>query len=179
MTARAWSAWVLGAACLVSGSNHAAEAAPAKTPKGDLISPKGQSVDVREGKLTDRPARFYLWHDPQGWHLRSACKENLLGTFTGSIELSAGEFGRLRPIGLETKGKHIDLWAVDETRRKIEFKIFTTGSFDGFDFTVNKAKDAQVVFDLKVGDKHQPARIFIGKENAHPVEVPFSLPAEP
>jgi hypothetical protein len=139
--------------------------APATNAQGEAISPKGQSADVREGKLTDRPPRYYIWTDPQGWHLRSAAKEGGVIKFEGSIELTGGEFGKLRPV--------------DETRRKIDFKIFTSGAFDGFDFTISKAKDAQVQFDMKIGPNYAPARVFIGKDNAHPKMVPFSLPAEP
>jgi hypothetical protein len=153
--------------------------APATNAQGEAISPKGQSADVREGKLTDRPPRYYIWTDPQGWHLRSAAKEGGVIKFEGSIELTGGEFGKLRPVGLEAKGKFADAWRVDETRRKIDFKIFTSGAFDGFDFTISKAKDAQVQFDMKIGPNYAPARVFIGKDNAHPKMVPFSLPAEP
>jgi hypothetical protein len=177
--------WLCAALCLVGAVGFAISDAadtmvsPAKTANGALISPKGQSDDVREGKLTNQPARYYIWVDPQGWHFRSAAKKGVLVKFEGVIELSDGEFGRLRPIGLETKGKNPDIWTVDAARRKIEFKIFTSGSYDGFDFTIAKVKDVQVSFDLKIGEKPAPGRIFIGKDNRHPTEVPFSLSEEP
>jgi len=150
----------------------------AKTKSGELISPQGQSVDVQEGKLVDRTARFYLWSDAQGWHLRCAARDRTLIKFTGTLELSDGEFGKLRPIGLEAKGKVADKWAVDEARRKLEFEIHTSNSFDGFDFTLAKAKSANLTCRLHVNGKPQPHRIFIGKDNRHPAEAAFSLTME-
>jgi hypothetical protein len=163
------------------GGDCLADIAPAaKTKEGAEISPNGQPVDAREGKISDQPPRYYVWVDPQGWHLRCAAKKGGHVRFEGTLELSDGEFGRLRPVGLEKKpGKVMDAWGVDATRRKLEFKIFTAGSFDGLDFTIAKAKEAQISFDLKITDKPAPGRTFIGKDSVHPAASPFSLPAEP
>jgi len=171
---------IVTAAFLINGNSLVDVAPAAKSKGGEAISPNGQPADAQEGKLTDQPARYYIWVDPQGWHLRCAAKKGFLSRFDGTIELSDGEFGRLRPIGLETKNKKTaDVWGVDSTRRKIEFKITTSGSFDGFDFTITKAKEAHVSFDLKIGDKPYPARVFVGKDAAHPAELPFSLTVDP
>lgn len=162
-----------------AASSFSAETPPlAKNRAGELISPQGQSVDVQEGKLVDRTARYYVWSDAQGWHLRCAARDRTLIKFTGTLELSDGEFGKLRPIGLEAKGKVADKWVVDEARRKLEFEINTSNSFDGFDFTLAKTKTANLACELHVNGKPQPNRIFIGKDNRHPTAAAFSLTME-
>jgi hypothetical protein len=143
------------------------------------INPKGQPADAREGKLVNQPPRYYLWLDAQGWHLRTAAKEKVFVHFTGSVELTKGAFGQLRPIGLESKGKNADRWSVDADRRKIEFDIHTSGSFDGFDFTVVKDQTGELQLDLNIGEKPMPKRVFIGKESEHPNKLPFSVPVDP
>jgi hypothetical protein len=156
---------------------------PAKTTNGEVISAKGQPADSKVEGIINHPARYYIWVDPQGWHFRCAAKEGAFTTFAGTIELSDGEFGKLRPIGLETnntkkKKKTEDTWRVENVRKKIQFTIHTAGSFDGFDFTLAKVKEARVNFDLKISGKAQPERIIIGKDSQHPKEAEFSLPIE-
>jgi hypothetical protein len=143
------------------------------------VNARGQPADARVGKLTDQPPRYYVWHDAQGWHLRSASKEKNFVHFTGSIELTKGEFGQLRPIGLESKGKYADRWSVDANRKKLQFDIHTSGSFDGFDFTVAKDQTGEMQCDLNIGGKAMPKRIFVGKDSEHPRELPFSVPVAP
>lgn len=163
-------------AVLVNSSSfvHSEEKADRKS-----VSPSGQPADAREGKLVDQPPRYYVWFDTEGWHLRSAAKAKALTHFTGTIELTQGEFGKLRPIGLEAKGKHPDRWQVDAARRKLDFDIHTSGSFDGFDFTVAKDQTGEIKLDLQIAGKPMPKRVFVGKNSEHPMELPFSVPAKP
>jgi hypothetical protein len=176
----------LGASALFATVVFAQEAAappdppkPAVTAKGETISPKGRSPDVMNSKLVDRPARYYIWVDSQGWHLRTAAPERNT-KFSGTLELSDGAFGKLREVGLELKStKAPDAYRIDATRRKLEFSLTTWKGPDGLDFEITKGKDAEIAFDLKVADKPQPGRVFIGKENKSPSKSTFTLPAEP
>lgn len=139
------------------------------------ISPQGKP----EQKLVKvDTARYFVWQDSEGWHLRTASRG--LVKFTGSITLSSGTFGKLRTAGLEKKGKYPDQWELNGQRNKVLFEVFTSNSFDGFDFDV-RGKEAAVEFELKIGKeaRSMPKRIFIGADNAHPEQVKFSFPAEP
>ena len=130
-----------------------------------------------EDKELNVSSRYYLWSDPDGWHIRSCCKDGYFATFKGEIALNGGTFEKFRTIELERKGKHPDAWQVSADRTKLEFVINSSDHPDGFDFTV-KGKDATVTFDLKVGGKEQPKRIFIGHDNLHPPKAYFEFPAK-
>jgi hypothetical protein len=178
----------------VPGSAPAPGAAPAAKPgapakpdgnKNDKEPPKDRKpvkLDIKvsgrpEGKELDVSYRYYVWTDPDGWHVRSCCKDKTYATFKGEITLqNGGTFEKFRPIELERKGKHPDAWQVSEDRKKLEFIINSSDHPDGFDFTV-KGDDATVVFDLKAGGKEQPKRIFIGHDNLHPPSAYFEFPA--
>lgn len=150
---------------------------PAAVPAADdkktaPLDPRGRPDE----KLIDQPQRYYVWHDAEGWHLRSAAKG--MTKFEGSIKVVGGTFRKLRPAGLESKGNYADRWALDDKRQEIRFLIHTSTSFDGFDFDL-AGDAASLEFDLSMGGTKRPRRIFVGREAAHPPEAAFSLPADP
>jgi len=160
----------------------------AKAAKGEKSAPteekerKPEKLDIKsfgrpEGKELNVSSRYYLWHDGDGWHIRSCCKDGYYATFQGEIEVKGGTFEKLRTIELEAKGKHPDAWQLSEDRTKLKFIINSSDHPDGFDFTV-KGKDATAVFDLKIGNKAQPKRIYIGHDNLHPPTAYFEFPAD-
>lgn len=125
-------------------------------------------------------ARYFVWHDSKGWHLRTAARA--LTQYSGSIKVTGGTFGKLRPIGLEQKARNPDRWGVSEDRTELRFEIHTVGSFDGFDFEIRRTSDdATVAFDLKQGrtQKSMPARIYLGKNDNHPKSSHFACAAAP
>ena len=127
-----------------------------------------------------RNARYFVWYDGEGWHLRTASKG--LVKFTGSIQLQGGgTFGRLRPVGLEKKGKNPDGWEVNTERTELRFQIVTGGSFDGFDFDVKTANKSTVQYQLLIGKDASslPGRIFLGSESKHPPKSSIIMAAEP
>ena len=144
------------------------------TAEGDEINPRGRASD----NLTNQSPRFFVWFDGDDWHLRSASTRRRLRKFTGTITVSGGKFDRLRAVGFERKGKHADTWKRSEDRTKVEFDIKTTHSFDGIDFSVS-GSDAVVTFDLKIGGRSRPGKIFIGNKGQHPSKAEFSFPADP
>lgn len=129
-----------------------------------------------EGSPTDKPARYYVWHDGEGWHLRSCSR--LVNQFQGTIRVSGGSIRKCRRIGLDLRGKGADRWSLSKDRRELTFHLFTSTSFDGFDFSVD-APDATVEFELLINDKKMPRRIFIGRNGAHPKDVKFTFSGEP
>jgi len=136
------------------------------------LDPRGRPDE----KLIDQPQRYYVWHDAEGWHLRSAAKG--LTKFEGTIKVVGGTFRKLRPAGLEAKGGGADQWALDAKREELRFLINTSTSFDGFDFNL-AGKATELRFDLSMGGQKRPRRIFIGADAAHPPDAAFTLPADP
>jgi hypothetical protein len=161
--------WMAGAEVRASDSPRVEVTA---SIDGEVLDPSGRFSD----DLTGQPPRYYVWRDSDEWRLRSASQRNRLIRFHGSIQLVGGTFGKLRPIGLERRGGAADKWTVSEDRTHLDFEILTTGSFDGFDFSVTGA-GAHITFDLKMGKRPLPRRIYIGSEGQHPAEAEFTLPA--
>jgi hypothetical protein len=148
--------------------------ASAVTKDGVEINPNGRASN----DLTQKTPRYYVWYDSSGWHLRTTSEEGTFGRFDGTIRATGGTIGKMRPIGLETKGTYKDVWKLSADRTEIEFELVSSSTFDGFDFTVTGA-DAQVEFELNISKKGYPSRIFIGKEGAHPKEVKFQFAGTP
>jgi hypothetical protein len=146
-----------------------------KAKNGEPLSAKGKP---KTDSFTDKAARFFVWNDDDGWHLRTA-SHNGVAKFEGTIESSDGQFGKLRPIGLESKGKAADAWQADAARKKIEFRIHTGGSFDGFDFSLPRNDPGTLTFTLKIAEKERPGRVFVGREMQTPAELPLVLPGAP
>ncbi|QDT56526.1 hypothetical protein Pan44_45810 [Caulifigura coniformis] len=129
------------------------------------------------GKELDVSSRYYVWSDPDGWHIRSACKSGYFAGFQGEITAINGTFEKIRPIALEAKGAHPDSWLLNPERTTLKFTMHTGDKPDGFDFTI-KGKDASLTFDLKIGNKERPKQIFIGYDNLHPPKSFFEFPAK-
>lgn len=164
--------------CLVAATAAADDAD--EPPKAEQIAAADVQGRPKQDLVEVQNARYFVWHDSSGWHLRSAAKGFV--KFNGSIKLTDGTFGRLRPIGLETKGKYADRWEVNADRSEIRFEIFTGGSFDGFDFDIRRQSDeARIACDLKMGREstRRPARIYLGRDSKHPTVAHFETSATP
>jgi hypothetical protein len=154
--------------------------APAPTPTS-AVTKDGAEIDPNgraSNDLTQKAPRYYVWYDSTGWHLRTTSEKGTFGRFDGTIKVTGGTIGKMRPIGLETKGTYKDTWKLSEDRTGIEFQLVSSSTFDGFDFSVTGA-DAQVEFNLNISNKGYPNRIFVGKDGAHPKEVKFPFPGTP
>ncbi|HEX6984711.1 MAG TPA: hypothetical protein VF170_05010, partial [Planctomycetaceae bacterium] len=136
------------------------------------LDPRGRPDE----RLIDQPRRYYVWNDAEGWHLRTAAKGNV--KFEGTVRVTGGKFRKFRPVGLEAKGKLADRWTLDRNREELRFLIYTSTSFDGFDFDVDGGA-TEVRFDLSLAGAKDPKRIFVGKKAAHPADAAFGLPADP
>lgn len=177
------STWLCGfvmfwaAPCLWAQSEEQSDERSGKyavSLKGDPIDPRHRFSD----DLTKFPARYYVWYDEEGWHLRSTTPKNVF-RFTGKITVDGGTFRRLRTAGFERRGRVADSARTSSDRTEVEFTIRTGNSFDGIDFTID-GDDATVTFeDLKIGNRVYRNRIFVGQEGRHPKETTFSFPAQP
>jgi len=141
---------------------------------GDPIDPHGKPANAEAGKVE----HYDIWQDQEGWHLRTTTKE-YDHHFRGVITASGGEFVEVKGFRLEHKGPEKDYFKVGPEHHEIKFDFSTKGSIDGVDFR-EKGKQPMLSFSLLIGEKEpkfEPARIFIGKNGAHPGEDPFQIPA--
>jgi hypothetical protein len=136
------------------------------------IDPRGRPDE----RLMKQERRYYIWHDTEGWHIRSASQ--YLHKFEGTLRMTGGAFRNCRPIGLESKGSGADRWLMNKDRTELKFLINTSTSFDGFDFDCGRGT-TEIEFDLMVAGKKEPRRIFSGREGANPRSTTFKLPADP
>jgi hypothetical protein len=153
-------------------------AAAVQTPEAGTADEPPDPRGRPDEKFVKVPQRYYVWHDAEGWHLRTAAQQNIR-KFHGTITLKGGTFNKLREIGLERRGKYADSSKVSADRTKIEFTIYTSSSFDGYDFTIKGDPDARVEFELHRGGRDFPKEIFVGGEGKHPSRVKFGFPAQP
>lgn len=129
-------------------------------------------------EFTKLEYRYFVWNDRNGWHLRTTTQK-FIRKFEGSITSSHDPFGKIRPIGLESGGKHQDLWEVDEARKTIRFAIWTTKKFDGFDFDLPNNPEGTLTFELKIDGKARPKHVFVGRTLQNPAALPLVVPAAP
>jgi len=131
-----------------------------------------------EGSIIDQTARFYVWYDDKGWHVRTTAKAGR--DFQGTLKVKDAKIKSCLSIGL-TEGKQkgrVDQWKVNGARDELTFQFTTGNKSDGFDFVV-EGEDGQIEFDLSIAGKKNPKAVFIGRGLQHPQEDPFSLPATP
>ena len=138
----------------------------------DGISAEGRPNNYGIGE----PARFYLWHDSQGWHLRCTSPKGKAFGYRGHLRLHKANFLAVRPIGVD---KREDSYGVNPAKDQLAFKFLTGAKFDGFDFNVKAEADAKIEFELYCFGRKTPKRIFIGGKAANPKAHRFALDADP
>jgi hypothetical protein len=155
---------------------------PAKKAKKKAAS-RAQPVvldpfDRPEGPIHDQTARYYLWYDKEGWHLRATAKGARI--FSGTIRLKDAKIKSCVPIGL-TDGKQrgfTDKVKFNDARTELKFSFKTANLSDGFDLAVD-GEEGQIEFDLSIDAKKNPKAIFIGQGKKNPDTNPVTLPAMP
>lgn len=173
-----WSAVLLAIAALSPAGRSRGDEPP---PPVDLeklkqnvegISPEGRPKNYRLGE----PARTYIWHDDDGWHIRSSSAGKSMVRFRGTLKLHGAKINAIRPVGLEAK---YDKWSVSKEKDVITYDILTADSFDGLDFNLAADKESLIEFETHVGARKNLDRIFIGQKGANPRDLRFALPAAP
>ncbi len=145
-----------------------------KAAKAD-VDPIGKP----DGSIVEKPARFYIWYDEaqKNWRIRT-CSVNS-NTFSGSVSVRGGKFKSSISVGKNLKGKKEKNDDLVRSDNKISFSTVTSTRSDGVDFKI-EGENPTLQFDLMINGKTAtPAQVRIGKTEAHPGEVPFSLPGEP
>ena len=173
---------VLLAACAMSLSPIADAQQPAAKAKGakPKAKVKAQALDPwnrPEGSIVDQTARYYVWYDGDGWHLRSTAKG--LRTFSGTVRVKEAKIKSCVPVGLsdgKQKGKP-DAWRVNEKRSELTYRFRTAAKSDGFDIAVEG--EGTIEFELAIDGEQKPQAIFVGEKKRHPQASPFVLAAKP
>ncbi len=140
------------------------------------LDPAGRPEHTKAGTVE----HYAVWHDKEGWHLRTMTKEHE-HHFRGNVAVKNGELEDVKGVMLEKKGPQKDNFMVGPEKKQITFDFSTKGGEDGVDWKV-KGKEATLVFTLEIGEKEpqfEADRIFVGKKGEHPTANGFELPAHP
>lgn len=172
--------WVLAAFVVMTGVVQIAAQQPESKAKKKAAKAEPVVLDPSgrpEGSIVDQTGRYYVWHDGQGWHLRTTSKGGR--NFHGAVRVKEAKIKTFKSVGLKDKqGKNEDLWRVNDARSELTFHFKTGKLSDGLDFVVD-GDEGQVEFDLHIDKQKSPQAIFVGRGLQHPDTNPFSLPAAP
>ena len=146
-----------------------------KAAKGPL-DPYGRPDVPLAAKFEGGSARYFLWYDSQGWHVRTTAPR--VRRFKGTISVDGGTIASAVPAGLKEKQKLKDAYRVGADRKQLNFEFVTGSAADGFDFRI-EGDEAELSFDLTIEGQSRPRAVFIGRDQGHPAKIPFTLPAKP
>ncbi len=179
-------------AALVLVGSEAAQSAPAgrdrreaaqASQKPSVKRPAGRKaldpIGRPDGQIHDQTARFYVWFDKSGWHVRTTAKQ--VRRFSGTIRLTDARVKSCLPIGLKERQKAAaDALRVKPDRSEVQFAFRTSTASDGFDLQVESGSgaDGEIEFDLAIDDQRNARTVCIGKARQQPGRVPFLLPVE-
>jgi len=180
MRAARWNGLWATVALAAVLSQLAAQEPAKKVKKADKGKAEPQVLDPfdrPEESIVDQNARFYLWYDKQGWHLRTTSKMGRI--FRGTIKVKDARIASCRSIGLKEKQKNVkDAWQVNAARSELKFEFQTGKLSDGFDMVV-EGEEGEIEFELLIDMAKNPKTVFVGRGLQHPDENPFKLPATP
>jgi len=159
--------------CIAAAQPNAKATKAKSKPAARPLDPWGRP----EGSIVDQTARYYVWYDKQGWHVRTTAKVGR--TFNGAIRVKDAKIKSCVAIGLKNDGKKsTDAWKVNQARSELKFAFRTGRMSDGFDLAID-GDEGQLEFELLIDNLSHPKAVFIGEGLQHPSESPFSLPAAP
>jgi hypothetical protein len=153
--------------------------AKAKKPAKSKDAPATLDPSGRpEGSIVDQTARYYVWHDNQGWHLRTTAKVGR--NFHGVVRVKDAKIKTFKSVGLkkDNQGKVEDVWRVNDARTELKFQFKTGKLSDGIDLILD-GDAGQIEFELNIDNQKNPRAIFVGRGLQHPATNPFSLPSSP
>jgi len=175
--------WVLAAFVVMTTVAQIAAQQPEPKAKKKAAKTKAEPVVLDpsgrpEGSIVDQSGRYYVWHDGQGWHLRTTAKVGR--NFHGAVRVKDAKIKTYKSVGLKNdkQGGSEDSWRVNDARSELTFQFKTGKLSDGLDFVV-EGDDGEVEFDLHIDKQKSPQAIFVGRGLQHPDTNPFSLPAAP
>jgi hypothetical protein len=151
-------------------------ASPMMCGDGPWIGPNGIDVEGRPNFDAGDSGAAYIWHDNDGWHLRTTDAVPGSHHYSGTVSVSPdANVTTLQPIMLEPND-HI--WLTSD--KVIHYDFTTQTGVDGFDFTVSscagsKAHEAlEYALDYN-GREQDISRIKLGPNKAHPLFATFDV----
>jgi hypothetical protein len=162
------------ASCVATAADEPAGKAKKKA-KPAAAAKELNPFDRPEGSIVNQTARYYVWYDKQGWHVRTTAKG--ARNFHGTIRVKEAKIKSCVPIGL-TDGKQRDAVKFNEARTELKFAFKTGKLSDGFDLALD-GEEGQIEFELLIDNQKNAKWIFVGRALKHPSATPFSLPAMP
>jgi hypothetical protein len=161
-----------------AAQKKSADGKAAKSKKQtEPLDPTGRPDGPLAAKLGVKSARYFVWYDKQGWHLRTTAS----GTrrFHGTMRVTDGTIASCISVGLKGDGKKSqDAWRVDPKRVELAFDFRTSTHSDGLDIRID-GDDANLEFDLLIDGQPKPRAVFLGKKQQNPPELPLKLKAVP
>ncbi|MHB8571824.1 MAG: hypothetical protein ACYDAY_02550 [Candidatus Dormibacteria bacterium] len=159
----------------LTAATTAATPSSAACDDGAWVGPDGINVNGRPDSLDagDRGAT-YIWHDQDGWHLRTTDPAGREGHYSGVIVPSAGvRFYDLTTVRLE-KDDHV--WIGEDGA--LHYSFATYSGIDGVDFKVSacagdRANEALRFTVRRDGEDEDAARIVLGDSHRHPDSSTF------
>jgi hypothetical protein len=116
----------------------------------------------------DSPTGYYIWHDDNGFHLRTH-GPTVRHDFVARLR-TGGTFENVDPVRLED----VDNVAVLDGGHVLEMHFHTFDFTDGVNFNVRGGEHLR--FNLRLdGSLIGTDRIFLGNAGRHPETNPFSL----
>jgi hypothetical protein len=126
------------------------------------LTVQGQPVSFQPGGS----AGYYIWHDSNGWHLRTTTPVKEGHTFSGRITAS-------EDIKLVHAYKDERADAIKVSGKTLSFRFDTHNHVDGVDFTVGCARKLR--FELKAEGRKWPARRIALGATGHARSNPFTV----
>jgi hypothetical protein len=169
------SAAVSAAAPATTAPSGAPAPAPPRCDDGRWVGPDGINVEGQpDGFDTGDRGAVYLWHGPDGWHIRTTDVSNTAHHYTGTIALSAGaRFTSFSTVRLESGDR---VWVDGDN--VLHYDFTTYDHIDGVNFTVSACDGAReheaIRFDMDYnGYEDDPGRIALGDSKQHPASANF------
>jgi hypothetical protein len=153
---------LLGAALIVPATAAAATTTcdEAHWPAATQGMPVGFHSGARAGD--------YIWHNSNGWHLRTTHASNSRLVFTGRI---------VSDTPLTVTGVRLergDTYTLSADKLTLTYRFQNYGNVDGLDFRTACATTLHIKGSM-AGAKLPLARIWIGRAGTHPLSNPFTI----
>jgi hypothetical protein len=110
----------------------------------------------------------YIWHDSRGWHLRVTHPRVGKVVFAGRIESD-------QPLTVQAiKLEGVDFVALSADKKTITYRFANYGHIDGLNFQTACASKLTFTGSMQ-GARLPRWRIWIGLNNVHPLQNPFTV----
>ena len=165
------------AAATATAPGSATTTTPPTCDDGRWRGPDGINVEGRPDHFdAGDVGATYVWHDSDGWHVRTTDAARGAHHYTGTVTASAGaSFGAVRPVRNE-RDDHI--WVTADN--VLHYDLTTYRGVDGFDFRVSACAADREHETLRFamdynGREQDTARIKLGDAKQHPPAATFTV----